>query len=465
MKREFFIISTLLMMTNAFSQTETFDIATFVPPKGWQRSDSNGTVLFQDVKNNNGQTSFCLIYLYPSHPTKLSPMKNFESEWNYRVVRITGTKNKPKTESGKTEDGWTAVSGYANVTHQGITFTCMLIATTGFGKEMTIMVNVAGPEYMTDVQNFLNTVELNPNAVAENNNNTNSSTNNQNMNTSTIGSLSDYVYTIPEGWTPTQYPDGIVLRSPVYNTGEQCLLTMWPMRPAGNNLLSDANNAFFDIYKTYELRSSSTPASVIKGISPQGWEYAIVKKPIGKPGGDYATLFGFVFLAKLGNQLATISGLSKDPLVSSCFGLMLTDVWPKFFYSLQFRNWHPTGDGQPLKKRIPGVWMSVTATSGDRYVFAPNGRYNGASGSQSYTRISSAEVMQITDVHFGNGSYAIKGNTIIFTNDNDKANPKTGWLRLEQESKDDGRTWIDKLYILQKSTIDGSEYEVNYQRE
>src|SRR3981081_956071 len=131
------------------------------------------------------------------------------------------------------------------------------------------------------------------------------------------------------------------------------------MGPAGSNIMTCTNNILFYIYKTYELRSSSTPGSLIKGISPEGWEYAIVKKAIGKPGGDYATLFGFVFVTKLSNQIAIVSGFSKNLLVSSCFGLMLTDVWPKFFYSLQFKNWKSSDNAQTLLRKIPGVWMSV----------------------------------------------------------------------------------------------------------
>ena len=38
-------------------------------------------------------------------------------------------------------------------------------------------------------------------------------------------------------------------------------------------------------------------------------------------------------------------------------------------------------------------------------------------------------------------------------------------LRLEQESRDGGRSWVDKLYLLRKSTTDGREYEVAYTRE
>src|SRR5207249_2038368 len=61
--------------------------------------------------------------------------------------------------------------------------------------------------------------------------------------------LGEYVYAVPPGWTAQQYPDGIVLMSPASATNERCLITVWPMRPAGANLLADAYAVFQDVYK------------------------------------------------------------------------------------------------------------------------------------------------------------------------------------------------------------------------
>src|SRR6267154_1474118 len=47
-------------------QLETFDIATFVRPLGWNRTESNGILLLQDQKMLQGRGVFCQIYLFPS---------------------------------------------------------------------------------------------------------------------------------------------------------------------------------------------------------------------------------------------------------------------------------------------------------------------------------------------------------------------------------------------------------------
>ena len=175
-------------------------------------------------------------------------------------------------------------------------------------------------------------------------------------------------------------------------------------------------------------------------------------------------MFGFAFVAKLGNQVAGLTGVSKDPLVSSCFGLQLTDVWPKFFYSLQFKNFQPGSQDAQIARRLAGVWMAVTASAGDRFVFAPNGRFAGAAAAQRYLRLSTTELLRVTDVYFGDGSYSLVGNGIVLTYDSNKNAPEKGLFRLEEESKD-GRTWTQKLYLLRRSTVDNTEYEVAYDKQ
>jgi hypothetical protein len=277
-------------------------------------------------------------------------------------------------------------------------------------------------------------------------------------------SLAEYVYTPPAGWTVTPYPDGVVMTSPVSNTGEKCVLSLWPLRPGSNDLQRDAGNAFAEAFKAFEARTSeyATPASMARGVSAHGWDYLIVKRAIGIPG--QPTVSGFGFVARLGGWVAPVSGISKDPLVSSCFGLMVKDAWPKFFYSLQFRSWKPAAGSAPLAAKVPGVWMAVSATAGDRYVFAANGRYASAAAAQRYVRISSTELLRVTDAYFGDGAYRLKGHQIVLTPDG-KTGTENGLLRVQQESSDGGRTWADKLYLLRKSAVDGAEYEVAYTRQ
>ena len=140
------------------------------------------------------------------------------------------------------------------------------------------------------------------------------------------------------------------------------------MRTPTGNLAQDAVAAFRQIFSAYQPTESqyATRNSIIRGTYAQGWDYFMIKNAIRISGGNYAVLFGFVFVAGIGNR---------------------------------------------------------------------------------------------------DGAWSLDGQAVVLTKDNDKANPSKGWIRLEQESYDNGNTWSYKLYLLRTSTVDGKEYEMNYHRD
>ena len=116
-----------------------------------------------------------------------------------------------------------------------------------------------------------------------------------------------------------------------------------------------------------------------------------------------------------------------------------------------------------MAAKVAGVWTSATGNAADRYEFNANGRYGTAAAVQNYNRISSMEVLRTTQAFFGNGSYSLRENTITFSPDDGGGPPENGWFRLEYESHD-GRSWSEVLYLLKRSVVDGSDYEVRYSK-
>jgi hypothetical protein len=280
-----------------------------------------------------------------------------------------------------------------------------------------------------------------------------------------LSSLDDYIYTPPAGWATQKLSDAILISSPLSATNEKCLIYLMPMRPAGANLLDDATNAFRDIWLHNFVLRNQTPAgfafpeAVVHGMSGQGWEYVILKKGIAPPNSQESRL-GFVMVAKLDNRLAVISGVSKDPLVSTCLGENIgTTNWPKFFYSLSFRNFQAGDQTQAMRRLLAGEWIAATASAGDKITFAGNGRFANAAAAQQY-HFTSNELITTTQAYFGNGSYTLRGNSITLVQDDKRTDH--GFFRFEQESKDGGRTWADVLYLMRTSSVDGQEYELRY---
>lgn len=250
------------------------------------------------------------------------------------------------------------------------------------------------------------------------------------------------------------------------------MISLWPMRPAGPNILQDADLAFRQVFSTYEPRSQTSAGaplvpSVTIGTSGQGWDYLILKRGIGKPRNQYGTwesLLGFIFIAKLNDRLAVISGLSKEPLISTCMGELVHNAWPEFFYSLGFRNWPAVDRSQAMRNALAGTWTSATATASDQFTLAANGRYGSASAAQQYGVLANGEGVTNTQAYFGNGAFTLRGNSITFVPDDHSRRTEMGYFRLEKESTDGGKTWAENLYVLRTSAIDGSQYEVRYRR-
>jgi hypothetical protein len=274
---------------------------------------------------------------------------------------------------------------------------------------------------------------------------------------SPAGSLDNYVYTVPRGWTRANYPDGIVYGSPLFNNGERCQISVFPMRPASGNLLTDARNAYRQIFQLDPFQNNAYPyptATLTRGTSSEGWHYLIIKRSIRGQVGDYGTLLGTrIMAAQVGSQAAVITSTGKDPLVSQCFGDIVHDSWPEFFHSIRFKNWTPAPQGAQVSRELAGTWTTATANVADRYTFAANGRFASAAAAMTTTRLSPTELLQTTNAYFGDGAYAIRGNVMTLVSDSDRGHPSTRWFRIEQDSND-GSTWVDRLCLLQAGVGD-----------
>jgi hypothetical protein len=267
------------------------------------------------------------------------------------------------------------------------------------------------------------------------------------------GGLSDYVFTAPKGWTTMSAPDGILLKSPAAEGGETCVIALSPMTRSNGDPLTDANGAWSQLFAKFGVPDMGSTI-LSRGVSPQGWEYAVVRRGIARRGSidPMPELFAMTLVAKLGDRIATISWFSRGPLYASCFvdkrPSDLPEVWPRFFASLQFRNWSGA-PGSGLAQRVPGVWESIgTSTGGGaalQYTFTPAKRYAFMGVGQRYMSLSEYTAAVWTSTTFGDGSYVLRGNELTLAPDRDK--PEVWLIRLEQVSEDGGKTWTEKLFM------------------
>jgi hypothetical protein len=280
----------------------------------------------------------------------------------------------------------------------------------------------------------------------------------------------DYLYTAPEGWTLTPSGNGLWIASPPSDAGERCTIGLWPMAPASNDLFADAQQAWDRVFQGFAIRPEDplNRTVLVRGVAPQGWEYAVLRRGILWPANPDAQLGGSIMVAKLGDRVAVVSFLSKDPRLSGCYMYGYAfhpEVWPRFFANLHFRNWtSPSASG--IAQRIQGSWESFgTSTGGGaslQYAFTPAGRYAFFGVGQRYMALSRFEAVVWTSTTFGDGSYSVRGNELTLRPD--RGDPDVYFIRLEQVSEDGGRTWTEKLFMMQPTrsvNLDGDTIRDN----
>ena len=98
-------------------QTETFDIATYTPPKDWKKDTKQGVINYTNVNTTTG--GFCVIAMFASTASTGDAEKDFEKEWKDLVVTPFKAEANPKTETQTTADGWNVVTAAAPIKLDG----------------------------------------------------------------------------------------------------------------------------------------------------------------------------------------------------------------------------------------------------------------------------------------------------------------------------------------------------------
>ncbi len=95
MKLALFIFSVFLLTANhTFAQTETFDIASFTPPKDWRREVGKEKIAFSVFDTAKGQ--FCFLILHASRQSSGNFEQDFKDDWKQKIGELLNTEAKPE---------------------------------------------------------------------------------------------------------------------------------------------------------------------------------------------------------------------------------------------------------------------------------------------------------------------------------------------------------------------------------
>ena len=158
MKKFFKVILWALFLsaaTQTFAQAETFDMMTFIPPKGWERQEGDGFIAFSKPDKS------CVFVIYRSRESSGSGETDFKNEWQQRVGKGLNTAVEPKTQEplkAESGDGEMRMGG-ANVEYKGTKVSALLTVFRGYGRVMSVL-SLYGRGCEDDLKEFLPRLEL-----------------------------------------------------------------------------------------------------------------------------------------------------------------------------------------------------------------------------------------------------------------------------------------------------------------
>jgi hypothetical protein len=333
----------------------------------------------------------------------------------------------------------------------------MVVTATGFGKTMSVLVNMSGNDFIEETEKFFNDLDLDKTTISPNRPGTGST-----KIYTTMTTLKDYDFVAPEGWQMQNQKDHILIQ----NMQSGCSVRIIPSQPSSGDLEKDAKAVFDLMYAGWNYPLAGEQKYVqAKGFTMQGLPYSMIEAPmsITDAANRYQIEEGGAVVVKTGSQITIISVRHNSGLMAHDGCRNNYNTWPRFFNSFTVKNISSLPVNEDVSKRIVGVWTNSGAGVAADYTFAANGHYQSLSGVGATTVTTDYYSKYITtksSAFQGDGTYSINGNQLTMLGRGDNS-PEQIKVRFEKVNKG-GTGWTDRIYLLRRNVTDGKEYEVYY---
>ena len=364
------IFLVLASNNNCFAQTETFDVTTYTPPKGWTKNTKEGVVTYTTSNTKTG--TFCMLAIYASTVSTGDAQKDFTGQWNEVAVLPYKAAANPKTEISKA-DGWNVINAASLIKLDSIDAFIVLTVFSGYGKVVSILTAANDQSYAKNTDDLLATIKIDKTKKVIITNNT--------VSTQAVtgnGKFGSLQYTTPDGWNVKKYPDGDILMPTDIANGQ--FLEIWVM-PSMNfsGTMEQALQKSYDetvvklnASKMHDVYGKDYDAVVSKK-SFLGWDYIRANGAIHLGGGNAPVEFGLdLFLIKINGRFEQVAVLKKRTTCSNLLSYYPSDKLKyrndieNFLFSVQFADWKDSGPmpGSVKGNGIVGVWRGIALTVG-----------------------------------------------------------------------------------------------------
>jgi hypothetical protein len=150
-------ICALCLCPSYFAQSsDTFDVAVFQPPKGWNRQVGEKAIQFSIAKD----ADYCLVTLFKSVPGLGTPKENFNAAWATVVKGTVTVSTAPQMVPADRKGEWQIVGGFAPFDKNGAKGIALLYTATAYGTMVNALVLTNSQAYEPATTAFLNSISL-----------------------------------------------------------------------------------------------------------------------------------------------------------------------------------------------------------------------------------------------------------------------------------------------------------------
>ena len=151
------ILGILVFPANLFAQTpETFDIASFQAPRGWNKQVGQDGIQFSIADKD----AYCLVTLFRSVPSVGSPKENFDAAWETIVKEAVSVSAAPQMFPSDPKGEWLLAGGFAPFEKDGAKGVAVLYTASGYGKMVNALVLTNTGVYEAPVTAFLESISF-----------------------------------------------------------------------------------------------------------------------------------------------------------------------------------------------------------------------------------------------------------------------------------------------------------------
>jgi hypothetical protein len=155
MKNLLIVFVLILSFTGASlaQAVETFDIATFTSPKGWNREVTENSIQFST--EDKATKDACLIVLFKSTPGTGNSRENFDTSWETLVKGTVNVAGAPVMQPSSNSEDWKVEIGSAPFEKERSKGSVVLVTASGYGRMISAMILTNTETYIPAITSFL----------------------------------------------------------------------------------------------------------------------------------------------------------------------------------------------------------------------------------------------------------------------------------------------------------------------